>query len=66
MTTFAEPMVHDELEAVVSNLCTRFPGRSRSEVESVVAAVYADLVAQARVTAHLIPLTQNKSRRLLA
>ena len=66
MTTFAEPMVRDELDGVVSNMCTKFPHRSRSEVETVVATVYADLAAHAKVTAHLIPLTLNKSRRLLA
>ena len=66
MTTFAEPMVHDELESVVSSLCARFPRRERSEIEGVVAGVYADLVAHARVTTHLIPLTLNRSRQLLA
>lgn len=66
MTAFAEPMVHDELEGVASTLCTKFPQRSRSEVESVVATVYAELAANAKVSAHLIPLTLNRSRRLLA
>ena len=65
MTTFAAPLVHDELDSVVSTLCTRLPGRTRSEVEAVVAAVYAELAAGATVTAHLIPLTLNRSRRLL-
>ena len=58
-------MVRDELGAVVSALCARFPDRSRSDVERVVADVYARLVASATVTAHLIPLTLNRSRRLL-
>lgn len=66
MTTFAAPLVHDELDSVVSTLCTRLPGRTRSEVEAVVAAVYAELAAEATVTAHLIPLTLNRSRRLLS
>jgi hypothetical protein len=66
MTTFAAPLVHDELDSVVSTLCTRLPGRTRSEVEAVVAAVYAELAAGATVTAHLIPLTLNRSRRLLS
>jgi len=34
-------------------------------VERVVADVYARLVASATVTAHLIPLTLNRSRRVL-
>ncbi|ORB63870.1 three-helix bundle dimerization domain-containing protein [Mycolicibacterium tusciae] len=66
MTTFAAPLVRDELDSVVSTLCTRLPGRTRSEVEAVVAAVYAELAAGATVTAHLIPLTLNRSRRLLS
>ena len=65
MTAIQETMVRDELVAVVSALCARFPDRSRSDVERVVADVYGRLVASARVTAHLIPLTLNRSRRLL-
>jgi hypothetical protein len=65
MTTFAEPLVHDELDSVVSTLCARNPDHARSEVEAVVAEVYAELAAGATVTAHLIPLTLNRSRRLL-
>ena len=66
MTTFAAPLVYDELDSVVSTLCTRLPGRTRSDIEAVVAAVYAELAAGATVTAHLIPLTLNRSRRLLS
>lgn len=66
MTAFAEPMVRDELEGMAAGLCAKYPQRSRSEVESVVAAAYAELSANARVTAHLSPLTLNRSRRLLA
>ena len=58
-------MIRDELGAVVSALCARFPDRNLSDVERVVADVYAQLVANATVTAHLIPLTLNRSRRLL-
>jgi hypothetical protein len=58
-------MVRAELGAVVSALCARFPDRSRNDVGRVVADVYARLVASATVTAHLIPLTLNRSRRLL-
>ncbi len=39
MTTFAAPLVHDELDSVVSTLCTRFPtareSRSRSRGRGV-------------------------------
>jgi hypothetical protein len=65
MTTDKGSMVRDELGAVVSALCARFPDRSRGDVERVVADVYARLIASATVTAHLIPLTLNRSRRLL-
>jgi len=65
MTTTAGRMVHDELDGVVSELCARFPTRPRSEIESVVADVYAELASNAEVVAHLIPLTLNRSRRRL-
>lgn len=65
MTAFAEPMVRDELDGVIVTLCAKYPRHSRSEIEDVVAAVYAGLAAKATVTAHLIPLTLNRSRRLL-
>lgn len=65
MTPSAGPMVHDELEGVVAGLCARFPSRPRTEVESVVAEVYAELASNATVTAHLIPLTLNRSRHRL-
>jgi hypothetical protein len=65
MTAFAEPLVHDELEAVVSELCARFPNHPRREIEAIVTRVYATLNEGATVTAHLIPLTLNRSRRLM-
>lgn len=65
MVTFAEPMVHDELEGVVAALCARFPNRRRSEIECDVSEVYAELAAIATISAHLIPLTLNRCRRLL-
>jgi len=66
VTAFAEPMVHDELEGVISALCARFPGRTRGEIEVVVAKAYAELALNATITAHLIPLTLNRCRRLLS
>lgn len=59
-------MIRDELGAVVSALSAKFPDRNPSDVERVVADVYAQLVANASVTAHLIPLTLNRSRRVLS
>ena len=66
MTAFADPMVHDELMGVVATLSARFPNRSRDEIEHVVAKVHAELTEHATVTSHLIPLTLNRSRRLLS
>lgn len=66
MTADKGTLIRDELGAVVSARCARLPDRSRSEVEHVVAAVYAQLVANASVTAHLIPLTLNRSWRVLS
>lgn len=60
------PMVQDELQAIVSMLCTRFPERNPEDVELLVTDVYKRLSGDARVRAHLIPLTLNRCRRLLA
>lgn len=65
MTTLAQPKVRDELDAIMSALCDRFPDRSRSEIETIVLDVYSDLAAKATVVAHLIPLTLNRSRQRL-
>jgi hypothetical protein len=59
-------MVHDELNGVVSALCARFPARPRDEVDRVVTDVYEQLASGATITAHLIPLTLNRSRRVLS
>ncbi len=66
MISLAEPTVRDELEGVVSALRIRFPDRTTIDIESVVNAVYDELAARATVTAHLIPLTLNRSRCILA
>ncbi len=65
MTTLTEPLAHDELEGVVSSLCAKFPGHSRSEIQGIVTGVFTELSRDARVTTHLVPLTLNRSRRLL-
>jgi hypothetical protein len=64
--TIGRPMVQDELQAIVSMLCTRFPERNPGDVELLVTDVYQRLSGDARVRAHLIPLTLNRCRRLLA
>ena len=65
MTELAVRTVRDELAGVISALRERFPDHNRDDVEAVVFEVYADLAAKATVTAHLIPLTLNRSNRLL-
>lgn len=65
MSTPVRSLLNDELDGVVSTLCARFPTRRRSEIERVVADVYDQLAGNATITAHLIPLTLNRSRRLL-
>jgi hypothetical protein len=54
-----------ELDGVVAALCARFPNRRRSEIECVVSEMYAQLAANSMITAHLIPLTLNRCRRVL-
>jgi hypothetical protein len=62
----AGPLMRDELQAVASMLCTRFPEHGRLEVEWLVTGVYDGLSATARIRAHLIPLTLNRCRLLLS
>jgi hypothetical protein len=63
--TGAPRMVADELGRVISTVCAKFPSRPRAEVEAVVAAAYRHLHAGATVTSHLIPLTLNRSLRVM-
>ena len=65
MSAAARSLLSDELDGVVSALCARFPSRRRSEIQRVVTAVYDQLAGKATITAHLIPLTLNRSRRVL-
>jgi len=62
----AQPLVCDELQTVVSMLCARFPERGRVDVEWLVTDVYQRLSTNARIHAHLIPLTLNQCRRILS
>lgn len=62
----SEPLVRDELRSVVTMLCARFPERTPREVERLVADSYQRLLENARIHAHLIPLTVNRCRRLLS
>lgn len=62
----AEPLVRDELGSVVAMLCARFPERTPREIERLVNDSYQRLSENARIHAHLIPLTVNRCRRLLS
>jgi len=64
--TIAPTLVQDELQAVVAMLCARFPERSRRDVETLVTDVHQRLTDNARIHSHLIPLTLNRCRRILA
>ena len=55
----------DELAAIVAAVCAKFPDDPRDVVETVVAEAFQHLKASATVTAHLIPLTLNRSIRLM-
>ena len=58
-------MFEDELGAVVAAVHAKFPDHPRAEVEEVVSEAYQHLQAGATVTGHLIPLTLNRSLRLM-
>lgn len=62
----AQPLVRDELGSVVAMLCVRFPERTPREIERLVNDSYQRLSENARIHAHLIPLTVNRCRRLLS
>jgi hypothetical protein len=55
----------DGLGGVISTVCAKFPTSPRIEVETLVLAAYRHLEAAATVTSHLIPLTLNRSLRLM-
>lgn len=66
-TTEVRPgLVADELAGVVAMLSVRFPDRAPDDIGRLVAEVYGGLAADARIPTHLIPLTLNRCRRLLA
>ncbi len=58
-------MDRDELGDVIAEVQAKFPEQPREDVEDVVRGAYRDLACTATVTAHLIPLTLNRSMRLM-
>ncbi|MBN9635607.1 MAG: hypothetical protein J0H22_10485 [Actinobacteria bacterium] len=64
-TSPSDALVDDELAAIVTALASRYPTLSSDLVQHVIADTHRDLTARSRITAHLIPLTLNLSRRRL-
>lgn len=58
-------MDRDELIEVIAAVHSKFADRPREEAEAVVRSAYRDLACTATVTSHLIPLTLNRSMRLM-
>lgn len=58
-------MDRDELSGVITAVHSKFPDRTRDEVGDVVRSAYRHLAHNATVTSHLIPLTLNRSMRLM-
>jgi hypothetical protein len=58
-------MLEDELAGIVATVHAKFPNHPRAEVAEVVSEAYRHLQAGATVTGHLIPLTLNRSLRLM-
>jgi hypothetical protein len=58
-------LIGDELERVVSMLCSKYPDRTHDEIAALVSEVYRQLASKATVTTHLIPLTVNRCRQAL-
>ncbi|MBJ7338109.1 hypothetical protein [Mycolicibacterium sp.] len=55
----------DELAGIVAAVCAKFPDAPRDVVAMVVAESFRHLKMSATVTTHLIPLTLNRSTRLM-
>lgn len=58
-------MDRDELSDVITAVHSTFTDRTHDEVGEVVRGAYQHLARNATVTAHLIPLTLNRSMRLM-
>lgn len=61
----AAPLIHDELDRIIDMLAVRFPSSEHEEIALAVYHNYRRIAAGARITAHLIPLTLNATRRML-
>jgi hypothetical protein len=57
--------VGQELDYIVSMLTPRYPDVGTDDIEVLVDRAYQEVASSARLRTHLIPLTQNRCRRLL-
>lgn len=55
-----------ELDSVIGMLHERYPQFSYEDVAALVSETYQYLAEHARLTGHLVPLTQNHARHILA
>lgn len=58
-------VIDGELAGVVAAVCAKFPQLPRAYAEGVVHAAYRHLRSKATITTHLIPLTLNRSMRIV-
>lgn len=58
-------LIEGELDAVVDTVCAKYPQCRRAEAADVVLQSYRCLAERATVRAHLIPLTLNRSLRMM-
>lgn len=61
----ATQMDLDELRRVVDTISAEYPYHPRGDIERLVVDAYQHLAANAKITSHLIPLTLNRSLRLM-
>lgn len=61
----ARQMELDELRRVVDTISAQYSHHPRGDIERLVVDAYQHLAANAKITSHLIPLTLNRSLRLM-
>jgi hypothetical protein len=60
------PVITDELDSLVKMLCAKYPAIERQRIQQLVHDEYHGLAVKATIGTHLIPLTLNRCRKLLA
>jgi hypothetical protein len=58
-------LVTDELESIAVSLESQFPEFAVGDIRDLVYETYGGLACDARIEAHLIPLTMNRARAVL-